>query len=134
MKHMPLICLTALSIGVAAPSFAKKSLWEYDVISNGLFDMAVANEVGKRCPSIGTRKLRGLSFAQSLFSYAKSEGYSYSEVKAFIEDDAEKAKLKARVVPYLKEQGVDIDNNETFCPLGKREIKKNSQIGKLLND
>lgn len=133
MKHTSLICLTALSVGLAAPSFAKKSLWSYDKISTGLFDMAVANEIGKRCESIGTRKLRGLSFAQSLFSYAKSEGYTYSEVKAFIEDDKEKAVLKARVVPYLKNEGVDMNKNETFCPLGQREIKKNSQIGKLLN-
>jgi len=134
MKNTSLICLTACAIGLAFPVSAKKSLWEYDRISQGLFDMAVASEIGKRCSSIGTRKLRGLSFAQGLFSFAKSKGYTYSEVKAFIEDDAEKAKLKARVVPFLKSEGVNVDRNETFCPLGQREIKKKSQIGLLLND
>ncbi|PIB24323.1 hypothetical protein BFP76_03650 [Amylibacter kogurei] len=122
----------AISVIITGVAVAKPSLWSYDKISQGLFDMAVANEIGKRCSSISTRKIKGLSFAQSLFSYAKTKGYSYSEVKAFIEDDKEKAKLRARVVPYLKSEGVNINSPETFCPLGQREIKKNSQIGVLL--
>lgn len=117
----------------ASTAFAKPSLWSYNKISRGLFTLAVADEIGKRCSRIYSRKFRGLIFAQSLFFYAKEKDYSYSEVKAFIDDDKEKEKLRKRVILYFKSEGVDVKVNSTFCPLGYREIKKKSQIGVLLS-
>lgn len=117
---------------LATPAFAKPSLWNYERISQGLFDIGVAHGIRKNCDNISANKFRGATFAWSLVNYAKSQGYTQAEVRAFIDDDAEKAKLRKRVEADMAAKGLDYKTPNGLCDFGRAEINKGSQVGKLL--
>jgi uncharacterized protein DUF5333 len=130
---MRMILTLAVFLGLTTgAALAKSDLWQYPRISQGLFDLAVADTIRKRCPTISARMFRGIWFAQSLYDYAEKQNYTRAEVKAFVKSDVEKSKLRKRVVAHFIENGVDIEDPKSFCPMGEAEIAKKSQVGKLL--
>ena len=124
-----LVALTGFSATVAS---AKPSLREVPEVDNGLFAVAVANEIRKACPDISARMIRAFTFAQSLEAKAKAMGYTDDEIETHLDSDAEKARMKARGAAYFKANGVTADNPQSYCTLGRAEIQKSSQIGALL--
>ena len=67
-----------------------------------------------------------------LRSRANELGYSDAEIRAYVESDAEKARMRAKGEKFLASKGVDKNNPETFCAFGRAEIEKSSAIGALL--
>ena len=117
---------------LASPAVAKESLWTYDRISKGLFDIGVAEAVRRNCTSISEKKLPAMAFALGLYNYAKSKGYTHSEVQAFLDSDAEQDKLEKRVRAHYKALNLNPDTANSLCDYGKDQIAKSSQVGKLL--
>ncbi len=70
--------------------------------------------------------------ALRLKSRANALGYSDAEIRAYIESDAEKARMRAKGEAFLSQNGVRYGQPETFCAFGRSEIQKNSAIGALL--
>jgi len=116
----------------ATTALAKPSLRDVPAIDNGLFAIAIANEIRENCGSVSARMVRAFSFMKSLESQAKGMGYSDDEIRAHIKSDAEKARMRKIGEAYLKNNGVNRNDPETFCALGRAEIAKSSQIGALL--
>lgn len=101
-------------------------------IFNGLYVMGIAHGIRDICPTIEARMLRANSLALNLYSRARSLGFSYDEVRAFLRDDDHKAELRAIVIAYYNQRGADIEQPETICALGEAEIAAGTSAGALL--
>ncbi|MEY8838017.1 DUF5333 domain-containing protein, partial [Cribrihabitans sp. XS_ASV171] len=97
-----------------------------------LYYIAVAKEIDDYCAEIDGRRLKALGVIWGLKSKANEMGYSDSEIRAYIDSDAEKARMRARGEAYLAANGVSYEKPETFCALGRAEIERNSAIGVYL--
>ncbi|KAE9629673.1 hypothetical protein FEE96_04195 [Parasedimentitalea maritima] len=122
------ICVATFP-GVAS---AKPSLRDVPQVENIIFAAAVAHEVSEKCGSIKSRRMKALGMAWDLRSYANKLGYSDSEIRAYVESDVEKARMRNKGERFLKANGVDYGSPETFCVFGHAEIEKSSAIGALL--
>lgn len=128
VKGAAVACLTAL------PVFAdtKPPLREVKEIDNELYYIAIANEISEYCPSISGRRFKAIGVMWGLRSKANKLGYSDGEIRAYVESDKEKARMRTKGEAYLARNGVTYENNETFCALGRKEIERNSAVGVYL--
>jgi hypothetical protein len=92
----------------------------------------IGDAIDDNCPTIEARKLRALGELNKLRDYALSQGYTASEVRAFVTSKEEKAKGKAMAAAWLKERGAEPGNPDAYCKIGEEEIAKESLIGYLL--
>lgn len=125
-------CAAALAICTAVSAQAKPPLSDVPEIDGTLFVVALANEVGRKCDDISARRLKGYNMLFQLRSRANELGYTDAEIRAFVESDAEKAKMRSRGEKYLESKGVNIDQPDTYCAFGRTEIANSSAIGALL--
>ena len=128
LKRIALIFLFS-----AGAVHAKPSLWSFERVDQGLFDVGVAWGVKENCSYISENKLRGIGFLLRLSNYAMEQGYSRAEVRAFVKDPVEKAKLRKRVTKYFQDQGLDPNVSDALCSFGDAAIKSQTQVGKLLS-
>ena len=129
----------ALSALLAAPALAAPSQSEVNdtlrgdaEIYNGLFAMAVGDQIRKNCDSIDARMVRAIAFARSLERRARNMGFSEPQIRAFLDSQDEKDRMRAHVLRYFAQQGVVEGQPETYCALGRAEIARGSQTGALL--
>lgn len=119
---------------VASAAESLPPLGQVDRVWEGLIDTALAYEIGERCEEIDSRKLQGFAFLLSLQAHARGLGYSQDEIDTFIDDDAEKDRLEAEARARLREMGGVDGDWETYCAVGREEIAKDSQVGRLLSE
>ena len=123
------------SVALAASATAgeaKPSLRDVPEIENPLFAVAVASEVADQCDRLAARTLKGLIELYRIRGRANALGYSDAEIRAYIKSDQEKSRMRATGERLLVQEGVTLDQPETFCTYGLAEIEKNSAIGVLL--
>jgi len=101
-------------------------------IWNGLFAIAVADQIRENCDSIHARTFRATRFIYGLYSQARDYGYSRQEIQAFQHDDAVGDRMRAEVMAYFAEHGVRAGAPDTYCALGVAEISADSPAGHLL--
>tara|TARA_Y100000815_G_scaffold147649_1_gene133562 strand:- start:811 stop:1329 length:519 start_codon:yes stop_codon:yes gene_type:complete len=121
-----------LGLSAASPALSKPSLRDVPEIENSLFSIAIADEVRDQCDGINARLLKAIGQLRALKARANDLGYSDDEIRAYVESDGEKARMRAKGEAFLKQNGVRLDAPETFCAFGHAEIAKNSAIGALL--
>ncbi|MES0824772.1 DUF5333 domain-containing protein [Ruegeria sp. SCP11] len=126
--------ILALMSVLALPTVAeaKPPLREVKEIDNELYYIAIANEISEYCPSISGRRLKAIGVMWDLRSKANKLGYSDKEIRAYVESDAEKDRMRAKGEAYLAQHGVSYDKPNSFCTLGRSEIERNSAIGVYL--
>ncbi|WP_189679810.1 DUF5333 domain-containing protein [Seohaeicola zhoushanensis] len=125
----------ALAMTLALPGYAaaaRPALRDVPSIEDALFAVAIADAVRDNCGSINARLIRALSFLRQIKAEANALGYSDDEIRAYVESDTEKARMKKKGKAFLAANGVTPDKPETFCTFGRAEIAKNSAIGALL--
>ena len=126
----------ALGLLAALPAMAGAQdlppLGQQEVITEGLINTAIAYELDRKCDELEGRRLQGIAFLWSLESEARRLGYSRDEIQAFIDDDEEKDRLEAIARERLRGMGAVEGEWDTYCAVGRDEIAKGSQIGKLL--
>lgn len=125
-----LVLLSVLTL----PNFAeaKPPLREVKEIDNELYYIAIANEISEYCPSISGRRLKAIGVMWGLKSKANNLGYSDDEIRAYVDSDAEKDRMRAKGEAFLAQNGVSYENPNSFCTLGRKEIERNSAIGVYL--
>ncbi|PCJ05624.1 MAG: hypothetical protein COB16_15260 [Rhodobacteraceae bacterium] len=111
---------------------ANPSLRDVPQVENIIFAAALAKEISDKCHSLKPRRMKALGMAWQLRSKANGLGYSDAEIRAYVESDVEKARMRAKGEQFLKANGVDYDSPKTFCVFGHAEIDKSSAIGALL--
>lgn len=133
MRMIVTLLLGALMMtSVAAVAVAKPHLSTVKVINDGLLAVGIADKIRKKCPNISARMMRALGVMNSLENKAEAMGYSSSEIKAYVKDKNEKAKMRARGEAYLAEHGVVKSDPQSYCTAGRAEIANKSAIGALL--
>jgi hypothetical protein len=124
--------LAALAVAAIVPAASAASLSQETDINTALFEIAVANEIRKECDSISPRIFTAIGRMNALKSEARRRGYSDAEIDAYVNDKAEKQKMRARRNEYIRAQGAVPDDGPSLCALGESEISKQSPIGALL--
>lgn len=125
----------ALAIGFAGSTGRAEALTplsQEQHINTSLMAAVVGDEIRKNCPTISPRWITVYSKAKALENYARSKGYVEEEVKAFLKDKDEKARVKAMAADYMAANGVVAGDADSYCALGRAEIEKESLIGSLL--
>ena len=128
MKTLALLSVLTLP-GMAD---AKPPLRDVKEIDNELYYIAIANEISEYCPSISGRRMKAIGVMWGLRNKANKLGYSDSEIRAYVESDAEKDRMRTKGEAYLAQHGVTYENPNSFCTLGRAEIERNSAIGVYL--
>ena len=127
------LCLGLLAFLMATPAFAGPvPLPQETHINDELRAGAAGDILRQTCPSIKARMFVVWSRLYALRDYALSKGYTEPEVKAFLDDDAQKARVKAEANAYLANAGAKKGDVESYCQVGRDEIAKNTPLGQLL--
>ena len=69
---------------------------------------------------------------RALKAEARKRGYTDAEIDAYINNEAEQQKMRARRNAYLRANGAEPNDGPSLCALGRSEIAKRSRIGALL--
>ncbi len=124
--------LTLLALMAATPAAAQVPLNQETHINDSLVAGQVGDTIRKTCPSISARMFVVLGKLNALEDYARGQGYSEAEVKAYLKDPTEKARIKGLAKDYLKAAGAVEGDPESYCKVGRDEIAKGSLAGSLL--
>ncbi|SFJ28423.1 DUF5333 domain-containing protein [Jannaschia pohangensis] len=122
----------AMTLGQAAAADRYDALRADPQISNGVLVAAIGDLIRDNCPAIGERRARSLLMLNSLVSRARTLGYSVGEIRAYVDDDAEKDRVKAEARRWLSQQGASAGDPASICRLAQREIAAGSTIGRLM--
>lgn len=131
MKNIIASAVIALTV---TPALAKPPLSQQPRVTEGVMAAATAFEIGRICPSLSARRLRGIQYLLQIQGVAKDLGYSSAEINAFRNDKAERARLERIARRRLAAKGVVTGQPETYCRVGRAEIASGSTIGQLLRD
>ena len=124
--------LAALAIAALVPAASAASLSQESDINDALFEIAVADEIRKRCDRISPRIFEALGRMRALNAEARRRGYSDAEIEDYVSDKEEKRKMRARADAYIRARGAEPNDGPSLCALGQSEIAKQSRIGSLL--
>lgn len=126
-----LIAVVSVAL-LASPVAAKSPLRDVAAVDGALLDLGLADKIRKECPDISARMIRAISYLNNIQQTARSLGYTDAEIDAYRKSPEEKARMKALGAAYLKANGVDTSDPQSYCTLGRAEIQKSSRIGSLL--
>lgn len=118
----------ATSVAVAAD---KPPLRDVKELDDGVYIVGLAHEIRKACPTISGRLFKGMAELRRLYDRAIELGYTRAQVKAHVESDVEKDRLRARAAKEMKARGFAQDS-VGYCALGRDEIAKKTNVGALL--
>jgi hypothetical protein len=116
----------------SASASAQQGLSSESDINAGLVIMAAADKIRRSCGTIGGRLMRAQKFANTLKDVARARGYSDTEIDAYLDSKAERAKVREQRNVYFQSQGASNLDAQSLCVLGHAEIARKSQIGHLL--
>ncbi|AVW91614.1 DUF5333 domain-containing protein [Celeribacter baekdonensis] len=130
-KHI-VLALVLLSGPVAAADLPP--LREVKEIDQNMLWAGLAIEVADECPTLDVKKMKGLSFLWGLKNKASALGYSDDEIRAYVDSDAEEARIRKLGTAYIRASGFDPKTPEGLCAFGAAEIARGSIIGSFLKD
>ena len=115
-----------------AQQTARVAFHDIPGVTEGLLTVELGNVIRKRCPEISARFFAGVSFMFDLKGLAVAAGYSDAEIRAFVEDRAEEARIKALADTWLAARGAARTDGASLCAVGNAEIDAGTQLGRLL--
>jgi len=125
-----------LAVMIAVPGLAaadgKVPLPQEAHINEQLIAAQAGDILRKTCPKVHAKMLVVWFKAFELENYARSKGYSEPEVKAFLKDPVQKARVKAEAEAYLKKAGVKAGDVESYCQVARDEVAKNTLVGQIM--
>ena len=119
----------ALTAGAAA---ANPDIGQVTFITEGLINTAIAYEIDRVCDDLDGRRLAGINFLWSLKDHASSLGFSDDEIRAYVDNKAEKDRLEQIARARLRDMGAVEGEPETYCAVGRAEMAAESDIGRFL--
>lgn len=126
--------LVALTLATGAPALALPPLNQVKEIDRPMLSVAMAIEISDKCPTIAARTLKGLNYLWSLKKKASDMGYSDDEIKAYIDSDAEKTRIRKLAEDYAAGLGFDATTTEGLCALGQHEMAQATLTGSFLRE
>lgn len=101
-------------------------------VTEGLVLVAIGRRIIKGCDTIEPNRMRAFFFANGLKLRARDLGYTDGQISAFIEDEAEKARIDALSDAWLKSRRTHKTDAPGLCRVGAEEIARGSQLGRML--
>lgn len=130
-----LLASSAVATAATTQSQVNDALRGNPEIYNGLFTAALIKHVVDTCPAISPPgRLARVGYFLSLYNSARSMGYSRSQIEAFVEDDAEQARMRSLVDAHLRRAGVDPASETEVCAYARAEIAERSALGRQLRE
>ncbi len=124
--------VASLVMGIAGASAAQTPLQEDPTVRQGFYAIGLADKVRRNCPQMSPRLVRAYSFLKSLQAYARDAGYSDADIEALRENDAAKDALEREIDADLRARGALPGNSAGYCKVGREEIARGTQAGRLL--
>jgi hypothetical protein len=134
---MKMLLKSAVLLAVALTGTAQANTdgpatpWDVESVRHGLIEVGVAYELTENCASASANKFKGLAFLLSLNSDARRAGFSKAEVKAFVENPANEARLETIVWNRLYRHGAVKGDETSVCTAAVSEAHSNTQASKL---
>lgn len=125
------VALLALASGPALAQ-AKVPLADEAHINSQLVAGAAGDMLRTTCPTLSARMLVVWQKLRELERYARAQGYTEDEVKVFLKDRSQKARVRAEARAYLAAAGAVEGDVDSFCAVGRAEIAKGTLVGSLL--
>ena len=134
LKQRFSLILAAAICAATPPAMAdgKVALAEDAHINDQLIAGAAGDMLRQTCPSLSARIFVVWGKLRALESYARAQGYTEVEVKAFLKDREQRARVKAAAKGYLAKAGVVEGDTESYCRAGRDQIAKGTLVGSLL--
>lgn len=126
------ILAASLSVAPVAWAEGKVPLAEEVHINEQLIAAAAGDMLRNTCPTLSARYFVVWSKLGELEDYARAQGYTEPEVKVFLKDKAQKARIREAARGYLAAVGVVEGNTDSYCVAGRTEIAKATLVGSLL--
>lgn len=114
------------------PAQVSETLRGTPEVYQGLFALALAHGIRDICPSIEERPVRSNFFILGLYNRARGLGFSHRQVTDFVESQTEVDRMFAEVIAHVRARGVNENDIDAVCALGRAEIAAGSQAGSLL--
>ena len=135
-----LLALTALVVP-STPAQAmtqaevNNALRSHEGISRGLLNAQILALITRECDSLEPppRLIRNAYFL-GLYNQARRLGFSRAQIEAFVEDEAEQARVEQEARSYIRSTGADPDNAQSVCALGRAEMRARTEIGRRLRE
>ena len=123
-----------LILALAAPAFAETStpLPEEAHINEQLIAAQAGEILRNTCPTIVARMFVVWDKAFMLRQYAIDKGYNEDEVRAFLKDPLQKARVLKAAQDYLSQAGAKPDDVPSYCAAGVAEIARGTLLGQII--
>lgn len=134
-RGVRLSVVVAIAVGlplVAAAQSRLPALAQDPRVQSEFLAGAVGEEIAKNCESLAPRMLVVVRRIMALESHARGMGYTSEDIRALRRSEAARAELRAQRNAYLARRGVVQGQPETYCRLGREEIRNGTLIGSLL--
>lgn len=128
------LTLCAVLAAFALPAFAEAAvpLPEEAHINEQLRAAQIGDILRDTCPDVSARMFVVLGKMEALRRYAQDKGYTEAEVKAFLKNKQEKARVKEEARAYLAEAGAVEGDAESYCKVARDEVAKGTLVGEIL--
>lgn len=101
----------------------------------GLLDAAIIAHIVRECEHIdGPSRFARRAYFLPLYNRARRLGVPRAQIEAFVEDEAEQARLEAEVHRYIESTGARPDDPASVCALGRAEIAARTPVGRRLTE
>lgn len=127
MKTLSLAMALAASTATAQSSPA-----DVPRVTEGLITAYIASELGDNCGDVNVRLLRGINYLQGLKNHLSDLGFSDADIDAYVDDRAEKNRLRAIAESRMASLGVKAGDEASYCAAARGQIAQETQIGLLL--
>lgn len=132
LRIIAFLSLALLALPALSAAQDKVPLAEEAHINEQLIAGAAGDILRNTCPAVTARMFVVWDKLYRLRQYAVDQGYTESEVKAFLKDKDQKARVKAAAEAYLTEAGAVAGDVESYCQVGRGEVAKGSLLGEII--
>lgn len=101
-------------------------------VNDRLIAARIADRIRRECPSYNARMVYAYGQARALKSYARNQGYSESQIEAFLDSKEDKRRIYGVAEDYLTRRGAVKGDAQSFCRVGAQEFANNSYIATFL--
>jgi hypothetical protein len=130
MSRMTLTLI--LTASLALPAAAKVPLRDEAHINAQLLAAQIGDILRKTCPNAGARMFVVYGKLRELEAYARDKGYTEDEVRAFLKNKTEKARIKGLANEYLADAGAVQGDPESYCRVARDEVARGTLTGQLI--
>ncbi|PRY95030.1 hypothetical protein BCF33_0642 [Hasllibacter halocynthiae] len=128
---MRILTATILAAALALPAHARTPSDIPEVVER-LLVVGMADELREQCGDVSARVVRAIGYLRETAQVALDAGFTRAEVEAYVDDDAEKERLRGIAHRLLLDLGVQEGDEASYCAVARGQIEGGTAVGRLL--